>query len=228
RCASSAVLFVAFCELWPRRKDVAWLVGTLVLIYPGFTLQPIALGFLEYHLSFLLFVISLATTIFSITTPAYRWLFLPISLVTGVGSYLIIEYFVGLELFRLLVIAVLLNREYVTWNLKKLRTALILWSPYAMVWAAYIVWRGFYFHVVSHYAKVSYMDVGAGISPIKSSPASWAWHQLGGGIHNILMATILAWARPFSPDLIKFDSRSAVGSWAIAAFVVGIAVYTLG
>jgi hypothetical protein len=83
RCASSAVLFIAFCELWPRRRDGAWLLGTLVLLYPGFTQQSIALTYLYHHLSFFLFAVSLATTTFSITKPAYRWLFLPISLVTG-------------------------------------------------------------------------------------------------------------------------------------------------
>src|ERR1035441_3797687 len=57
-------------ELQPAYKE------TRVLLYPGFTLQPIAFGFFAYHLSFLFFVVSLATTIFSITTPAYRWLFL--------------------------------------------------------------------------------------------------------------------------------------------------------
>jgi len=227
RCASSALLYVAFCGLWPRRKDIAWLIGTLVLLYPGFTLQPIALGFLEYHLSFLLFVISLAASIFSITTPAYRWLLLPVSLVTEGLSYLVIEYFVGLELFRLVVIGVLLKRECIAWNFKKLGSALIVWIPYATVWAAYIVWRGFVFHVVSQYATVSYMNVGAGISPIVSSPASWAWGRLQGGIHNLLMATVLAWARPFSPDLINLGSRSAILSWAIAALVVGIAIYML-
>ncbi len=118
RCASSAVLFVAFCGLWPKRKDVAWLVGGLVLLYPGFTLQPVALISLTHHLGFLLFVVSLATTIFSITNPGYRWLLLPTSLVTGVFSCLISEYFSGLELFRLLVIVALTGRECVTGDLK--------------------------------------------------------------------------------------------------------------
>ena len=227
RCASSAVLFVAFSALWPRRKDIAWLVGALVLLYPGFTLQPIALGFLEYHLSFLFFVVSLAATIFSITTPDYRRPFLAISLVTESLSYLVMEYFVGLELFRLLVIVILSNRESATWSLKKLRAALIVWSPYATIWMAYLIWRGFVFRVVSYYATTSYMDVGAGISPIIRSPASWAWGRLSTGFHNILMATVLAWARPFTPDLIKLDSRSGILSWAIATLVVGIAIYTL-
>jgi hypothetical protein len=149
RCASSAVLFVIFCALWPRQKDVAWLLGTLVLLYPGFTQQSIALIYLPHHLGFLLFVVSLATTVFSITTPAYRWLFLSISLVTEGCSYLITEYFFGLELFRLLIIGVLTSRECTARDLKKLGATLITWSPYAAVWTLYVVWRAFVFRVAS-------------------------------------------------------------------------------
>jgi hypothetical protein len=226
RCASSAVLFVAFRALWPRRKDVAWLVGTLVLLYPGYTLQPIALDQLEFHLSFLFFVVSLATTIFSVTTPAYRWLFLPISLATGAFSYLLMEYFAGLELFRLLVIGVLTTRECETWNLKKLGTTLIVWIPYATVWMAYVVWRAFIFRVASN-SGPTYMNVGSHVSQILASPIREVSERFLGGIHNILMATVLAWARPFNPDLITFHGRSVILSWAIAAIVVGIAIYTL-
>jgi len=226
RCASSAALFVAFSALWPRRKDVAWLVGVLVLLYPGFTQQPIALSYLSHHLSFLFFVVSLAATIFSITTPAYRWLFLSIALVTEGLSYLITEYFIGLELFRLFVIVVVTSRGGLTRDLKKLGTALIMWSPYATVWTAYVVWRAFAFRYVSHYGTVGYRDVGSDISQILSSPIHEASLRILSGIHNILMATALAWARPFSPDLIAIRG-SGILSWTIATIVVGIAIYML-
>jgi hypothetical protein len=224
RCASSAVLYLAFCALWPRRKDIAWLVGTLVLLYPGFTLQPIAFSLFQYHMSFFFFAVSLAFTIFSFTTPDYRWLFIPISLVTEGFSYLIIEYFIGLELFRLLVIVVLKSRQYVTWDLRKFGTALISWSPYATVWMAYVVWRAFFVHTPDYYDQGGYMNVGTDISPILNSPLHAASARVLGGIHNILMSTVLAWARPFNPDLIAISSHSGIVSSTI---VVAIGIYTL-
>ncbi len=227
RCASSGAVFIAFCAAWPKRKDVAWLTGALVLLYPGFTLQPIALGFIPYQLSFLLFVASMATTIFSITKPLYFWLFLPMALVMEGFSYVIIEYFVGLELLRLLVLVALKNRVGITGDLRRtLGTALIAWSPYATVWMAYILWRAFVFRVVSYYATGGYMDVGSGVSRILRSPVHEAWARVLGGIRNVLMATVVACARPFSSDLITF-TRSGILSWAIAIIVVGITIYTL-
>jgi len=226
RCTSSAVLFVAFCRLWPQRRDFAWLVSAIVLLYPGFTLQPIALGFLEYHLSFLLFVVSLAATVFSVTRSSYRWLLIAVSLVTEALSYIVIEYFVGLEFLRLLIILIVACRGDARLNLKSLNSSLITWSPYAVVWAAYVIWRTFIFHVVSGYGP-AIMSVGTDISKVARHPVMELAHRSAGLIHNILMSSILAWARPFGPGLIAFNVRSQLFSWIVATVVVAIGIYTL-
>jgi len=226
RCISSAMLFVAFSALWPRRRDFAWLVGTLVLLYPGFTLQPIGLGFLEYHLSFLFFVVSLTATIFSITRPAYRWLFIAVSLFTEALSYIVIEYFIGLEFLRLLIILFLTCRGDERRTLTNLKSSLIAWSPYVVVWTAYLVWRAFIFRVISGYGP-SYMNVGSHVSEVLRNPAGELSRRSLSLIHNILMSSIFAWSRPFGPDLISFNGRARVASWVIAAIVVAIGIYTL-
>jgi hypothetical protein len=227
RCASSATLFVAFCRLWPRQRDIAWLVGTIVLLYPGFTQQPIGLNYLETHLPFFLFVVSLATTIFSITTPAYRWLFLAVSLVTGALSYLITEYFIGLEFFRLLVIVVLTRPEGVMWDLKRLKAALLTWSPYAAIWTAYVVWRAFVFRFAPTIGyKDPQKDVHLAISSVLSNPIHEIFARVFVSIHNILMSAVIGWARPFNPELVTLDRRS-LHSWIIASIVAAIAIFTL-
>jgi hypothetical protein len=226
RCTSSVILFVTFGALWPQRRDFAWLVSAIVLLYPGFTLQPIALGFLEYHLSFLFFVVSLAATVFSMTISSYRWLLIAISLAAEALSYIVIEYFVGLEFLRLLIILIVACRGDARLNLKNLNSSLITWSPYAVVWAAYVIWRTFIFHVVSGYGP-AIMNVGSHISEVARHPIVELAHRMAGLIHNILMSSILAWARPFGPSLIAFNTRSQLFSWIIAAVVVAIAIYTL-
>jgi hypothetical protein len=226
RCTSSVVLFAGFSALWPRKRDFAWLVSTLALLYPGFTLQPIGLGFLEYHLSFLLFVVSLTATIFSIIRPAYRWLFIAVSLITGALSYIVIEYFIGLEFLRLLVILFLTRRGDERQNLTSLKSSLLAWSPYAVVWTVYLIWRAFIFRVISGYGP-SYMNVGSHVSEVLRNPAGELLRRGLSLIHNILMSSLFAWSRPFHPDLISFNGRARVISWIIAAMVIAIALYTL-
>jgi hypothetical protein len=218
RCIASVILYFLFCTLWPRRKDVAWIVAVLVLLYPGFTQQAIALTYLSQNLSFLLFVASLLLTVFALARPRYRWLFLLLSLASGVGSYLITEYFVGLEFVRLVIIGVFREGEV---DRKKLREALFQWSPYAVAWAAYMVWRSFIFHEV-HYGPIGDKNVGYLLSTMLRSPV----RELGGlvrnGMHNITMSAVYAFLRPFMAGAI-----GGIRSWVIASVVVGISLYTL-
>ena len=225
RCGTSAMLFIGLSELWPARRDVAFLVGLLALLYPGFSQQPIALTYLSQNLSFFLYVFSLAMTIFCATRPAYRWWFFAIALTTCGLACAITEYFVGLELFRPFLIASLAGRETAggdTW--KSVRTALIRWGPFAAVWAGYLTWRGFVFRVST---LRSYENVGSNLSHILRNPVHEAALRIHAALHNILMATVFAWVRPLSPEFFDLSSRVAIRSWMIAIVVVVIAIFTL-
>lgn len=226
RCVSSVGLYVFFCLLWRKRKDFAWLVAALVLVYPGFTQQAIALTYFSQHLSFLCFVVSLLATTAGIKKPAYQWLFVPFSITTGVICYLITEYFVGLEFFRLIVIVALKDREGVKRDFKNLKNALLAWSPYAATWTGYLIWRSFIFHEI-HYGPVGDKDIRYILSRVLSSPVREVVARASNGIHNIVMAAVCAWARPFSPDFITLNSGSGILSLMIAALVVGIGFFTL-
>lgn len=227
RCATCAASYIAVCALWPRRKDVAWMVGTFVLLYPGFTLQPVAFSLFQYHISFLCFVVSVAATILSLTKPAHRWMFGIVAVVSGALSYLIIEYFVGLELFRLAVIMIVIQREHRRSKSKALRAAILRWSPYAVVWVTYFVWRSFLFRVASNYSRTGYMDVASDLSPILKSPIHETLSRLGVGVHNILMATVFALVRPLSPGIVSADSRAGIVSVAIILAVIVIGLYVM-
>jgi hypothetical protein len=218
RCIASIVVYFLFCALWPKRKDVAWIVAVLVLLYPGFTQQAIALTYLSQNLSFLLFVFSLLLTVLALARPRYRWLFLLVSLASGVGSYLITEYFVGLEFMRLVIIGVLREGEV---DRKKFREALFQWSPYAAAWAAYMVWRSFIFHEV-HYGPIGDKNIGYLLSMMLRSPVRELGGLIWNGLHNITMSAVYAFFRPFMAG-----ASGGIRSWLIASVVVGISLYTL-
>lgn len=227
RSAASAALYVGFCALWPNRKDVAWMIGVLVLIYPGYSLQPIALSLFQYQISFFCIAVSLTATILFFAMPAYRWLFLLIALLSGGFSYLIIEYFLGLEFFRFCIIVFLTWRTDAKWNVEKLKAALLIWSPFVAIWATYLIWRTFFFRVVTFYGNAAYMDIGLDASQLLRHPIHGIAVRLVGAIHNILLSTIFAAARPFNPDLINFETHVWLRAWTIAALVIGIGFFML-
>jgi hypothetical protein len=220
RGASSITVFVALRALWPQLREIAWTTAAFVLVYPGFTQQPIALTYLPHHLSFLLFVLSLFGTIVSIRSARYRWMALGLALLAEGASYLLTEYFLGLELFRVMVIWLLAedgNRR------KKAKAALLRWSPYAALWVLYVFLRSV---VLPTAPSASYKDAGSGMLRILKHPFHAVPGLLSTELHNIPIAAVAAWARPFVQDFTA-ESRSALLAWGIAAMVSSIALYAL-
>jgi hypothetical protein len=171
----------------------------------------------------LLFTASLLLTVFALAKPRYQWLFLLVSVALGVGSYLITEYFVGLEFVRLVIISVFREGDF---DRKKLREALLKWSPYAAAWAAYIVWRSFIFHEV-HYGPIGDKNVGYLLSRMLQSPVKELGGLVWNGMHNVMMAAVYAFLRPFMAGAISPSGRGGILSWVIAWVVVGTSLYTL-
>jgi len=224
RCLASVVLYFLFCKLWPKRKDTAWIVAAFVLLYPGFTQQAIALTYLSQNFSFLLLSTSLLLTVISLFDPRYKWILLPVSVGLGVGSYLITEYFVGLEFVRLAIVWVCISGE-VSLDARRIREALLRWSPYAAAWAGYIFWRSFLFHEV-HYGLIGDKNVPYLLSQALHHPVKMVGGLVVNAVHNIAMGAVYAFFRPF--DAAEISPASAGSkSWVIALFIVGISLYTL-
>lgn len=210
---TAIAIFLTFRALWPARPDIAWLLAALVLLYPGFTEQSIAVTFLPHYLSLLLFVISLRMTLYTLRGPRLFWLLTGIAILFGLASYGLTEYFIGLELFRMLVIWCK-TRQY--------NKFLKIVAPYAVAWVGFLVWRSLLYH-----SAADYKDVGSGLHKIAHSPLHSFIDRVGVGIHNILVTAVFAWSRPFSAQLIEGRHKWLFAVWTLAAIVFIITAITL-
>lgn len=222
RLASTVLLYLALRILWPTHREIAWLTGVMVLLYPGFSEQAIALNFLEQSSSFLFFSISLAATLLALTRRSHRWVFILIALSAELIAYLITEFYVALELFRLAVIVIVVRREFA--NGKPLaRKTLTLWSPYAAIWAIYIVWRSFFLQLA---AQFDYTDVRSQMAVFRAHPLHQLIARAEITFQNVVMSTAVAWARPFRQELSNFD-RLSVLAWTVGLLAAGICLIAL-
>lgn len=225
RSIASVVVYFLFRGLWPKRKDVAWLVAAFVLLYPGFTQQAIAFSYLPHNFSFLLFASSLVLTVVALKQPRFQWPLLLASMICGVWSYLIMEYFVGLEFMRIVIIWIRISGEG---HLRrdKIRESLLRWSPYAAAWVGFIVWRSFIFHEV-HYHPIADKNVPYLISRALHNPVKELGTLALNAIHNITMGIVYAFLRPFETGAISPKGGAALLSWAIGFVIVAISLYAL-
>jgi hypothetical protein len=221
RWLSSVFLFFTFRLIWPKKLEPAWLISVFALLYPGFSLQPLSVTYVPQHLSFLLFSISLAVTVWSIRSSKIYWTI--ISLVIALTGYLIIEYFVGLELLRPVIIFLALSSTTSQGGLSgRIKQVLSKWSPFVIIFLIYSIWRLFLFH-----SSIPYQDGISQLSTMMQNPYSEIISRFIEGIRNILMASVMAWSRTINSELLSNDWKPVLFSCVIGMFVVVITILTL-
>ena len=140
-------------RLWPNRvREPAW-VAVLFLIYPVFTLQFISVAFSQHWICALLYAFSLWAMLRALAPSRMSWLWLTLSLAASALQLWTMEYFLGMEIFRYVVLWLALNSDDPRANPAsgdsekgRLRSFLRLAWPYALVLISYIIWRLFIYH----------------------------------------------------------------------------------
>ena len=126
--------------IWPGRERAAAVTALLLALYPGFKQSPVAIIYSHFYLLYGMSFASLGAMIASVRTPPRRKLLLPVALLLQALSIFSIEYTVGLELVRPLLVWMAVGTERGKgWG--RLRATLAGWAPYALVLAAYLAWR---------------------------------------------------------------------------------------
>jgi hypothetical protein len=104
------VLGMAWClhSLWTERaRRTPWTLASMVLLDQ----QPIAVAYSQHWISYAFYFLSLGCMIQAIRRPRWFWLFTSLSLATAAIHLFTMEYFLGLELLRPVVLWILLSGE---------------------------------------------------------------------------------------------------------------------
>jgi hypothetical protein len=120
-------------NLWPQRKYGNFVASIFFLMYPFYTLQPLAVTYSAHWMAYLLYGLSVFLMIRAIQKPEKFLLYtIPAVLCTFI-HLLTEEYFVGLEILRPFIAwFVLATRESISLS-NKLKKTLSNWLPYLLV-----------------------------------------------------------------------------------------------
>ncbi len=144
RWAGICFIYFTLTMIWPKRIWQYRWIGALLFVFPGFLDQPVAVAFTRQLSAFMLFGLSLFLTVLAITDRKRFWLWMPLSVLAGLIHIFMIEYYVGLEIIRPVIIWFAL---YSTNNGKTriYRKTLLLWLPSMIGLGVYLWWRLIYF-----------------------------------------------------------------------------------
>ncbi len=141
RCLTALAFWLAVRQIWPGQPRLTAWLALIFVVYPIFTLQPLAVAYTLHWFMYLVFMISLALMLYAIRQPRHFALITAGAVVLEAVHLAFIEYFSGLELCRLVFLWLLFREVPIQerWG-KTFRYAL----PYLLVLALYVVYRSSY------------------------------------------------------------------------------------
>lgn len=144
RWLAAVAFWWLLCLLWPERRGEAFFASAMLLVYPGYTQQPLAMTYYFFWVFEAVFFLSLGWMVQSVKREKVVWGLFFASLALS-GLHLVsMEYLVGLELMRPLLLLLVFSRLTPSWR-ERLKKAFLYEIPYVLVLAVYVYWRLFLF-----------------------------------------------------------------------------------
>ncbi len=204
----------------PSKDRMNLIAAILFLIYPGFLSQPNAVDFQAHIVSLSMALASIAISIAAVRSEQKILKYLGIlAAVVLAWVYLgLMEYFIGLEVYRFLMIGWVLWRKDVTLLREKVRNGVALSIPLLAGSVGFLLWRLFLFE-----GGRKATDITAQLNAFFTSPiqvgVKWVI-QLGQDAFNVIVG---AWVIPFTTlvfDLRLRDTLQAVGIGSAIVVIV--------
>jgi len=209
------LIYFTLNAIWPKHIWRNRWIGALLFVFPGYLNQPVSVAFSQHLITFVLFAFSLFLTVLAIKDRKLFWLWMPLSVLVGMTQIFMMEYFVGLEIIRPIIIWFLLwlrpekNKKFVF-----MRT-LLYWLPFLVGLVIYVWWRLFYLPTAlaldpntPDLLKIILKSPGDGLATLFEI----VYRDIG-----YLLAT--AWAGAFSPAIVQLRAKMTWLSWFLGILI---------
>lgn len=209
--------------MWPGRKNETFLAVFLFLIYPGFLSMPNAIDFQSHLIGIALAFISLALSVLAVRgrSRAARFLLWAGALLTGWAYLSQMEYYIGFEAVRILLIGLLVWREHPGWKRTLARTV-YGWLPYSLIPGFYLVWRIFLFD-----NERATTDAGLQLGALIDAPLNTLYTWTGNFIQSFINVLLFAWGVPLTQLAFPLDVSNSIRGILLAVVVMIVSLLVI-
>ncbi|MCC6298085.1 MAG: hypothetical protein IT314_02215 [Anaerolineales bacterium] len=213
--------FLLLRTIWPYGKTFAFFSAILFVLYPGYSWWVSAVEYQPMVASLALQVFSFFMTIEAIITSKkqLKVFFALFAIFSGWAYLSLVEYAIGMEIFRFICIYLCLSKsEENSHILKKVINSIKTWSWNLIIPLGYSYWRLFLFENTRNAT-----DINLQLQKFKMAPLNVLQYWLGNFVDSLLDLSFYAWYKSFWANLLKAISRSAV----VEEIVLAIFISTL-
>jgi hypothetical protein len=216
----SALLFWWLLRmLWSRHTYWTFLMALLYVLYPGFLSQPNGIDYQPQMISLALAMGSLGLTVYAFfeNRIAYRVIWISLAILLGILYLGLVEYEVGFEGIRFLLLFILVSRVISGYRERFLAT-IRSWLPYSLILLGFGIWRVFFFQ-----GDRAATDVGLQFQQARLYPLQTLYHWTVQVVQDLFDVMLSAWVIPLS-QLMSYIQR-----WGgiVALLAAGLTVVVL-
>lgn len=211
-----------FNILWPKERKFAFLGALLFAIYPGYFWWISAIEYQPMIASLALQVFSFAFSLKAIQSqnPVAKITYLASAILTGWIYIALVDYAIGMEVFRLICVYLLVNRDGQFGVWKRVLNAVKAWAWNLLIPFGFLFWRIFLF---TNVRKAT--DIGGQLSVFLGNPVATTIDWFFQLYNSLLNLSVLAWIDQFPAFLQGMRLRDIVFGLLFAGVVVLLVVF---
>jgi len=221
RVASGVGALWLFNLLFPQKTKNNLFAALLVLVYPGYLWWVAGIEYQPMIASFCLQIFSIVFSLKAITAKnkSNGIIYAVLAIATGWYYILLVDYAVGMEVFRFLCIYVVVSRNSQGPIFQKIKNAFRIGWWNLVIPLGYLFWRIFFFQ-----SERKATDVGLQIGQLFSAPLTGLWWLIR-WIQSFLNVTVMAWTEPFSKSFFELRLQEMLIGLVLAALAVGTILF---
>ncbi len=207
-----------FRQVWPRQRLATFVMALFFTLYPGYLRWMEGFENQPRILSSFLEVLSIALTVFAVTTSRrvlkfWAW---TASILLGWAYIALVDFSFGMEVFRLLCVYLVVNRDQKLLPFtRKLTSAVHAWAIAAVIPAGFLFWRMFIFQ-----NERPVTDIGLQLSYLTSSPLLTGMWWLMRLLQSAANVAVLAWGAPNFQNLFENSLSDILTGFLIAGAAI--------
>ncbi|NMB88514.1 MAG: hypothetical protein GYA17_09145 [Chloroflexi bacterium] len=196
RWLSTVLFWWVLRSIWPEHERAVTWMALLMAVYPGFKQEPISVQFILHFSVLALFLWSLGLMIQAARRPERSRLYTVIALLASALAVFSLEYFVGGEFLRPLILWAVYSSQ-VPEVRARLRKVIVTWIPYLVVLVLFFIWRVFIFKFPTYQPGL--------LNSLASNPLTTLYEFALRIARDLRMVTYGAWRQVFSlPDQSQY------------------------
>jgi hypothetical protein len=218
RFSAVILTWLVWQEIWPEQDTETKLAASLFAVYPIFAQQQAAISFAPHWLCLSAFSLSVLLMIYGVKKNKHRILYIIGSILLSAGHIFTMEYFVGLELTRPIILWLVISKEREHYR-KKIIEIIKWWAPYLLLVISYVPYRLFWMPSPG-YDRNSPDKL---INLIKD-PIHFAGTWILTAIRDFTYAALGAWQNTLKIEDISIESSLSLMALIVTSIVVIISL----